>query len=102
MGEVQAQNVNNITIDYSEIKDEVYSEKILLPKVNEWAKGLKFQMIYNEGLKELKNELKRTLACNFQKCPFKIIFKSEKDKNEFKVDEKLSNKYNKHSKSFYF
>jgi len=89
-------------IQYECLKNKKFKEKELNKQINKWAHERKFNLIYTEGVKETKHTSKRTFGCDVKNCQYKLIFKSEKGKDEFQLCEKLSSKYNKHSNSFFF
>ena len=80
-----------------ELIGKKYKKEELYSKANEWAGERHFKLVYREGLKAIKKGWKREMKCNVENCKFKLTFKSDKTGQVFELDEKLSNKHNKHS-----
>ena len=89
-------------IEYRDLLNKKFIDKTLVDEINLWAKAHKFKMRASEGIKDLKNEFKRTLICSEPGCPYKLFFKSLKPTEDFQIYEKLTDKYVFHSKYFLF
>ena len=118
--EIESPNViephNNLYITVEDFRDEtqenqsnidlkdLIGQKIhidqLSTRVNEWAARRNFQMVYREGMKDLKKGKKREMRCNTNGCGFKLSFKSDEAGEIFELDEKLSSKHSLHSGKF--
>ena len=98
---LQQNNAESIEIRYADLIEKTFTHDELLEKVNEWAIPKKFKLYYSEGAKETKKGVKRTLACQITTCKYRIVFKSNNNDDNFKIYEKLSQKYMTHSNFLY-
>jgi len=86
-----------LKIEFQELSDKRFEEKTFLVNVNKWAAKYKFKLRFGEGLKSSSKEFKKTLVCSIAACRYKLIFKSLKATEDFRIDEKLSKNYMTHS-----
>jgi len=88
-------------ISFATLPDKTFHDESILEEVNKWALSMNFQVIVSEGLKKMNKSWKKSFRCHIRSCPYRLIFLSDENCENFKVYEKLSQKYQSHSK-FYF
>ena len=94
---IQLLPTQEITINVEYLAKRLFNGETLLEEVNKWAIGFKFKLIFLEGLKSLKNGFKRVVGCQVKDCKFKLIFKSNKNGKDFKLEEDLKLVHNVHT-----
>ena len=99
--EIANENQNNQVVYYNELVGRKF-KKEFIDELNVWANSKEFHLIFSEGPKKLKKEIKRTLSCINKGCNYKLIMKSDDQNDNFEVYGKLSKKYMEHSKLINF
>lgn len=92
---------NNNYVEFNDLIGKKFQENELQYKLNKWANGKCFRLVYCEGKQTLKTETKRSLKCNIKGCEYKLILKSDENGDNYQIYEKLSKKYILHSNKLF-
>jgi len=91
---------DNQRISFDEIRNLEFPTSTLLNDLNLWAHNMKFHLVKTEGVKSSKDGYFRSFICNEKKCKFRLTFRSDPKGDIYKLDERLAEKNNYHSKVF--
>jgi len=73
-------------MDLSNLAGKSFRKRHLIYEMNQWAGVRKFKMAYSEGQKKMKNGYKQTLACSVRECAFRMMFNSNHENEQYKIN----------------
>ena len=88
-----------LKISFKDIQDLTFSKEELQDKVITWANSNKFNLVQKHGKRSFKKLEKIKFFCQVKECNYRIIFKNNLGDTPYKLCQKLSTKYIKHTNS---